>query len=99
MPASVACNALHHPLDDPTRTSHTLLQATLSVLTGESCCAADDAVARLAKETGHPERLAGLAVDISNAKSVEAAAQTLERDFAGKLGGLINNAAVSQRVS
>ena len=58
-------------------------------------CAADDAVARLAKETGHPERLGALAVDISNAKSVDAAARTLEREFAGKLGGLINNAAVS----
>ena len=56
--------------------------------------AADDAVARLSKATGRPERLAGLAVDISNPKSIEAAAQTLERDFAGKLGGLINNAAV-----
>jgi NAD(P)-dependent dehydrogenase (short-subunit alcohol dehydrogenase family) len=58
-------------------------------------CAADDAVARLSEETGHPERLAAVAVDISNPKSIEAAAQTLERDFAGKLGGLINNAAAS----
>ena len=33
-------------------------------------------------------------VDISTPKGVEAAAQALERDFAGKLGGLINNAAV-----
>ncbi len=57
--------------------------------------AADAAVAKLAEETGHPERLAALAIDISSPKSVEAAAQTLERDFVGKLGGLINNAAVS----
>jgi hypothetical protein len=61
-------------------------------------CAADDAVARLAEETGHPERLAAVAVDISNPKSVEAAAQTLERGFAGKLGGLINNAAVGTKL-
>ena len=62
----------------------------------ESClCAADEAVAKLAEETGHPERLAALAIDISSPKSVETAAQTLERDFIGKLGGLINNAAVS----
>ena len=60
-----------------------------------SGCTADDAVARLAEETGHPERLAALAVDISNPKSVEVAAWTLGLDFAGKLGGLINNAAVS----
>ena len=59
--------------------------------------AADDAVAKLSKETGHSERLAALAIDISNAKSVEAAAAALERDFAGKLGGVINNAAVSSR--
>ncbi len=56
--------------------------------------AADEAAARLGKETGHPERVAALTVDISEPKSIEAAAQTLERDYAGKLGGLINNAAV-----
>ena len=56
--------------------------------------AADEAAARLGKETGHPERIAALAVDIADSKSIEAAAQTLQRDYAGKLGGLINNAAV-----
>ena len=56
--------------------------------------AADDAVTKLGKATGHPQRLAALAIDISDPKSIDAAAQTLERDFAGKLGGLINNAAV-----
>ena len=59
--------------------------------------AADEAVAKLGKETGHPERLAALVVDISSPKSIEAAAAELERDFAGKLGGLINNAAVRFR--
>ena len=59
-----------------------------------SSCAADEAAARLAKETGHPERVAALAVDVSDPKSVEAAAADLDRDYGGKLGGLINNAAV-----
>ncbi len=59
--------------------------------------AANEAAARLGKETGHPERVAALAIDISEPKSIEAAAQTLERDYAGKLGGLINNAAVRCR--
>ena len=59
-----------------------------------SLCAADEAAQKLGKETGHPERLAALAVDVSDAKSIEAAAQTLEQDYAGKLGGLINNAGV-----
>ena len=72
-----------------------------SVFVHASCVsfvhAANDAVARLGEETSHPERVAGLAVDISDPKSIEAAAQTLERDYAGKLGGLINNAAVRQR--
>ncbi len=61
--------------------------------------AADDAVAKLGMATGHPERLAALAVDISSPDSIEAAAQTLERDFAGKLCGLINNAAVRGQCS
>ncbi len=66
----------------------------LSLLINSILHAADAAVAKLGKATGHPERLAALAVDISDPKSIEAATQTLERDFAGKLGGLINNAAV-----
>ncbi len=56
--------------------------------------AADEAVQKLVKETGEPKRLAALAVDVSDPKSVDAAAQTLEREYAGKLGGLINNAGV-----
>ena len=56
--------------------------------------AADEAAARLGKETGHPERVAALAIDVSDPKSADAAAAVLKRDFAGKLGGLINNAAV-----
>ena len=59
--------------------------------------AANDAVTRLGEETSHPEHVAGLAIDISDPESIEAAAQTLERDYAGKLGGLINNAAVRRR--
>ena len=56
--------------------------------------AADEAVQKLVKETGEPKRLAALAVDVSDPKSIDAAAQTLEREYAGKLGGLINNAGV-----
>ena len=56
-------------------------------------------MAKLGKETGHPERVAALAVEVSNSKSIEAAASALERDYAGKLGGLINNAGVRCKCS
>ena len=55
---------------------------------------ADEAAARLSKETGCPERVAALALDVTDRASIEATAATIERDFAGRLGGLINNAAV-----
>ena len=67
-----------------------LNQASTAIL----LCAADEAVAKLGEETGHPERLATLVIEVSNKKSVEAAAAALARDFRGKLGGLINNAGV-----
>ena len=50
------------------------------------------------KETGEPKRLAALVVDVSDPKSIDAAAETLEREYAGKLGGLINNAGVRAAV-
>ena len=56
--------------------------------------AADEAVQKLVKETGEPKRLAALAIDVSDPKSIDAASQTLEREYASKLGGLINNAGV-----
>jgi len=55
---------------------------------------ADEAAARLIKETGRPERVAALALDVTDRASIEAAVTAVERDFAGRLGGLINNAAV-----
>ena len=55
---------------------------------------ADEAAARLIEETGRPERVATLALDVTDQASIEAAATSVERDFAGRLGGLINNAAV-----
>jgi len=54
----------------------------------------DAAVAKLGKETGHPERLATLVVDTSKPESIAAAAKKLEYEYAGRLGGLISNAGV-----
>ena len=72
----------------------TQLTSPAAVFTSGFLHTADEAVTKLGKETNHPERLAALVVDISSPKSIETAAAELQRDFAGKLGGLINNAAV-----
>ena len=58
-------------------------------------CAADDASARLAKETGKPNIIGAVALDTSNPESISAAVQNLVKGFEGKLDTLINNAAVS----
>ena len=56
--------------------------------------AGDEAVTKLGKETGHPERLATLVVDTSKPESIDAAAAKLEAEYAGRLGGLVSNAGV-----
>ena len=38
--------------------------------------------------------MAALELDVTDKASIEAAATAIERDFASRLGGLINNAAV-----
>jgi hypothetical protein len=59
-----------------------------------NACAGDEAIAKLGKETGHPERLATLVVDTSKPESIEAAGRKLEAEYAGRLGGLVSNAGV-----
>ncbi len=58
-------------------------------------CAADEASARLAEETGKPDIIGAVALDTSNPESISAAVQNLAKGFEGKLDTLINNAAVS----
>ena len=50
-------------------------------------------MAKLAEGDGSP---GALAIEVSSLKSVEAAAEALQRNFVSKLGGLINNAGVRQ---
>ena len=57
-------------------------------------CIGDEAIAKLGKETGRPERLATLVVDTSQPESIEAAGRKLEAEYAGRLGGLVSNAGV-----
>ena len=71
---------------------------SLSTITAVSVgvlCAADDASARLAEETGKPDIIGAVALDTSNPESISAAVQNLVKGFEGKLDTLINNAAVS----
>jgi NAD(P)-dependent dehydrogenase (short-subunit alcohol dehydrogenase family) len=56
---------------------------------------ADDASARLAKETGKPDIIGAVALDTSKPESISAAVHNLVKGFEGKLDTLINNAAVS----
>ena len=66
------------------------------LLTAACACTstADDASARLAKETGKPDIIGAVALDTSKPESISAAVQNLVKGFEGKLDTLINNAAV-----
>ena len=57
--------------------------------------AADEASARLVKETGKPDIIGAVALDTSKPESISAAVHNLVKGFEGKLDTLINNAAVS----